>query len=105
MEIYKQFPELAEMSKEQIEAKYKAMKDAFITDAGFDITKITNQISDIDKLIQDMIQNWIDKAKEEGNKDEGSNNDDVDPIVTVVIPTEQPRGRGGGGGIIMQRGD
>lgn len=109
MEIYRQFPELAEMSKEQIESKYKAMKDAFITDAGFDTNKITGQINTLDKLIQGMIQNWIDKTKDEEDVNKNNNKNDDDDIVTIVIPTTTPNTTGSGGGsgkfAITQRGD
>ena len=65
MEIYKQFPELANMSKEEIEAKYEAMKKAFIEDAGFSTTQITDKINKIELDFITMLDNILAKLEDE----------------------------------------
>lgn len=70
MEIYKQFPELANMSKEEIEAKYEAMKKQFIEDAGFSTTQITDKINEIELNFLTMLDNILKKLEDEDKDDE-----------------------------------
>ena len=65
MEIYKQFPELANLSKEEIEAKYEEMKKKFIEDAGFSTTQITDKINKIELDFITMLDNILAKLEDE----------------------------------------
>lgn len=101
MEIYKQFPELANMSKEEIEAKYEAMKKKFIEDAGFSTTQITDKINKIELDFITMLDNILAKLEDEAkndddNKDDNDKDDDIPTVpkdrnkVTITADPSRP---------------
>lgn len=115
MEIYKQFPELANLSKEEIEAKYEAMKKQFIEDAGFSTTQITDKINKIELDFITMLDNILAKLEDADKNDDNDNSSGTNPDSTpdgtpedpiIIEPSKEPLSpRAAAGGVFSQRGD